>query len=91
MTSETKQTTNHEEIRRWAEEHDAVPATVRGTGDDGPGILRLDFPGGAGEDQLEHISWDEWFEKFDREDLAFIYQDRKASGEDSTFFKLVRR
>jgi hypothetical protein len=91
MASETKQTTDHEEIRRWAEEHDAVPATVRGTADHEPGVLRLDFPGGAGEDQLDHISWDEWFEKFDRENLAFLYQERKASGEDSTFFKLVRR
>jgi hypothetical protein len=54
-------------------------------------VLRIDFPGGAGEDQLEHISWSEWFEKFDRENLAFLYQEEKASGEDSTFFKLVSR
>jgi hypothetical protein len=40
---------------------------------------------------LEHISWDEWFAKFDQESLAFLYQEHKASGEDSTFFKLVRR
>ncbi len=48
----------------------------------------IDFPGGAGEDQLEHISWDEWFRKFEESNLAFPYQDEKASGEDSTFFKL---
>jgi hypothetical protein len=53
--------------------------------------LRIDFPGGAGEDQVEHISWDEWFETFDKSGLAFLYQEQKASGEDSTFFKLVRR
>jgi hypothetical protein len=40
---------------------------------------------------LEHISWDEWFEKFDRADLAFPYQEHTASGEDSTFVELVRR
>jgi hypothetical protein len=40
---------------------------------------------------LEHISWDEWFEKFDENKLAFLYQAKKASGEDSTFFKLVNR
>ena len=85
-------TTDHEEIRRWAEEHDGEPARVRGTGDgDDPGILRIDFPGGAGEDQLEHISWDAWFAKFDGEKLAFLYQEHKASGEDSTFIKLVKR
>jgi hypothetical protein len=54
-------------------------------------VLRIDFPGGAGEDELEHISWDEWFETFDANNLAFLYQERKADGEDSTFFKLVRR
>jgi hypothetical protein len=53
--------------------------------------LRIDFPGGAGADELEHISWDEGFGKFDENDLAFLYQKRKADGSDSTFFKLVRR
>jgi hypothetical protein len=91
-TSTTKQTTDHEEIRRWVEEHGGKPAVVRDTGDGGgDGVLRIDFPGGAGEDRLEHVSWDEWFREFDRNGLAFLYQDQKASGEDSTFFKLVKR
>ena len=92
MASETKTTTDHDEIRRWVEEHDGRPASVRGTerGDEA-GVLRIDFPGGAGTDELEHISWEEWFEKFEAENLAFLYQERKSSGEDSTFFKLVRR
>jgi hypothetical protein len=65
---------------------------VRGTkGDDEVGVLRIDFPGGSGEDELEHISWDEWFDKFERENLAFLYQELTAGGEDSTFFKLVSR
>ncbi|HVL94682.1 MAG TPA: hypothetical protein VM266_02370 [Solirubrobacteraceae bacterium] len=93
MASQSRTTTDHDEIRRWVEEHDGKPASVRGTerGGDNAGILRIDFPGGAGEDQLEHISWDEWFEKFDESKLAFLYQEEKASGEDSTFFKLVSR
>ncbi|MDQ3946471.1 MAG: bifunctional DNA primase/polymerase [Actinomycetota bacterium] len=92
MGSETRTTTDHEEIRRWVEEHGGRPAGVRGTGDaDDPGILRIDFPGGTGQDQLEHTTWDEWFEKFDENNLAFLYQTEKASGEDSTFFKLVKR
>jgi hypothetical protein len=91
-SSKSKTTTDHDEIRRWVEEHDGKPASVRGTENGGgAGVLRIDFPGGAGEDQLEHIGWDEWFDKFDSEKLAFLYQERKASGEDSTFFKLVSR
>jgi hypothetical protein len=90
--SDTRLTTDHDEIRRWVEEHGGKPARVRGTGGEGdPGILRIDFPGGTGQDQLEHIPWDEWFEKFEEQNLAFLYQERKADGEDSTFFKLVSR
>ncbi len=93
MASQTTTTTDHDEIRRWVEEHDGKPASVRGTdgGADDAGILRIDFPGGAGQDQLEHISWDDWFQKFEDSNLAFLYQQEKASGEDSTFFKLVSR
>jgi hypothetical protein len=92
MASETRTTTDHDEIRRWVEDHDGKPARVRGTeSGEGDGVLRIDFPGGAGEDQLEPISWDEWFRIFEENNLAFLYQDRKASGEPSTFFRLVRR
>jgi hypothetical protein len=91
MAGDSKTTTDHDTIRRWAEQRDGVPASVKGTGDDDdPGILRIDFPGGD-EDSLEPISWEEWFEKFDENKLAFLYQEKKASGEGSTFFKLVKR
>ncbi len=91
-TSESRTTTDHDEIRRWVEEHDGTPASVKGTeAGDEAGVLRIDFPGGAGEEALEHISWEDWFEKFDASNLAFLYQERKAGGEDSTFFKLVNR
>jgi hypothetical protein len=90
MSVETKRTTDHDTIREWIEKRAGVPATVRGTeSDDEPGVLRIDFPGGAGEESLEHISWDEWFRQFDEKNLCFLYQDERASGEESTFFKLT--
>jgi hypothetical protein len=91
--SDSKTTTDHDTIKQWAEARDGAPATVRGTerGGDDAGILRFDFPGGAGEDELEHISWDEFFQKFDESGLALLYQEEKASGEGSTFFKFVKR
>ena len=92
MASETKTTTDHEEIRRWVEEHGGKPAIVRRTRTgDAEGVLRIDFPGGAGEEELEHVDWEDWFRTFDENNLAFLYQERKASGKDSTFFKLIRR
>lgn len=54
-------------------------------------MLRIDFPGGAGEESLEQISWEDWFEKFEKNKLAFLYQTEKANGEPSTFFKVINR
>src|SRR3954464_10850295 len=90
--NESKTTTDHEEIRRWAEDRGGKPATVKGTesGGEDAGILRIDFPGGE-EDRLEEISWDDWFEKFDSEKLAFLYQEQVKSGDESRFFKIVTR
>lgn len=90
VTSRT--TTDHDEIRAWVEERGGTPAHVKRTGKEGDvGILRIDFPGYTGKDTLEAISWDEFFEKFDEQKLAFIYQDVTASGEPSFFNKLVSR
>jgi hypothetical protein len=93
MSSQSsKTTTNHGEIRRWAEERGARPACVKGTGGSGDtGMIRLDFPGYSGSDSLQHISWDEWFRAFDRNGLALVYQDRTADGAKSNFNKLVSR
>jgi hypothetical protein len=90
--AESKVTFDHDEIRRWAEERGAKPACVRGTGGDGDiGMIRLDFPGYSGEKSLEHIDWDEWFRKFDEQNLALLYQETTASGERSNFNKIVSR
>ena len=96
MATETQHssrvTTNHDEIRKWAEDRGASPACVRGTGGKNDvGMLRLDFPGYTGEDKLEHIDWDAWFEKFDERKLALLFQEETASGQKSNFNKLVSR
>ena len=88
----SKVTTDHDEIRRWAEDRGAKPACVKGTGDSGDvGMIRLDFPGYSGEDSLQPIEWDEWFEKFDENNLALLYQENTAHGERSNFNKIVSR
>jgi len=85
-------TTDHDVIREWVEERGGSPACVKGTGGGGDeGVLRIDFPGYSGEGSLQHIDWDDWFEKFDENSLAFLYQDRTAAGRRSNFNKLVSR
>lgn len=84
--------TDHDFIRQWAEERDAHPACVRGTGGKSDkGIIRLDFPGYTGADKLEEISWDEWFGKFDEQGLALVYQETTSGGQKSNFNKLISR
>lgn len=91
-SAESNVTTDHDFIRRWVEARGGQPACVRGTGDgEDIGMLRIDFPGYSGEESLEPISWEDWFQKFDERGLAFLYQERTASGEPSRFNKLVRR
>jgi hypothetical protein len=86
-----KQTRDHDTIRRWVEERDARPTRVKGTGGGADaGILRIDFPGFGGEEELEEISWDEFFRKFDEENLTFLYQEQTSGGEKSNFNKLIR-
>jgi hypothetical protein len=53
--------------------------------------LRIDFPGYTGAQSLEQISWDEFFEKFDNQNLAFVYQETTARGLRSNFNKLIKR
>jgi len=84
-------TTDHNEIRRWAELRDGTPAAVRATeSDDDPGVLRIRFRDES-TDQLDGISWDEFFAKFDDARLAFLYQDKTAEKDTSRFHKFVRR
>lgn len=92
MAMEGKTTTDHEAIRKWVEQRGGHPARVKGTGDgDDGGLLRINFPDYGGEERLEDISWDEFFEKFEEKHLAFLYQDKTADGKESRFSKLVRR
>src|SRR3954471_18203086 len=84
----SRTTTDHDQIRDWVESHGGRPASVKGTGGKGdPGLLRIDYPGFSGERTLKPISWDEFFQAFDRNGLAFVYQAKK----ESRFSKLVRR
>lgn len=88
----SKTTTDHNVIRTWAEERGAHPACVKDTGDKSDiGMIRLDFPGFGGESSLQEISWDDFFQKFDANNLALVYQDETAGGQKSNFNKLVKR
>jgi hypothetical protein len=92
MGNDIHLTTDHHEIRRWVEDVGGRPARARiaasGAATDVP---RLDIPGEAKNENLEPISWDDWFRKFDEAGLALLYEERGPDGSGSTFNKLVQR
>lgn len=92
MAGEVHKTTDHDEIRRWAEERGGEPAQVIGTGaEDEAGILRIQFPEYGDDQNLTAISWEDFFEKFEQERLCFTYQEQLKDGQTSRFSKLVAR
>lgn len=91
--SSAKSTTDHEEIRRWVEKRGGHPAVVAATENNrervAGGLLRIDYdePGGNDDDRLHRITWNEFFEIFDRNDLAFLHD----PAEESRFSKFVEK
>lgn len=90
QAGKSKTTTDHTEIKQWAEKRDGKPAIVKGTenNEKGGGLLRINFPGFK-EENLKEISWDEFFTIFDDRGLQFLYQETMADGKESRFFKFI--
>jgi hypothetical protein len=90
--SEAQTTTNHDEIKAWVEERGGHPARVKDTATKGSsGVLVIDYPGYSGTQTLEEITWDDFFQAFEENKLAFLYQDETSAGAESRFSKLVNR
>jgi hypothetical protein len=89
--SSAKTTTNHDEIRRWVEKRGGHPAMVDSTGNDrqAGGLLRIDYdePGGNDDERLRRIDWNEFFDIFDRNGIAFLHD----PDSDSRFSKFVQK
>lgn len=82
----TRATQDRSLIEQWARPRGASPATGEGTSsgapstfsvNDGDAGIRFNFPGHA---MFRPISWDEWFDNFERYDLAFVF-DADAPGQ----------
>ena len=89
MSVEMNITTDHRQIRLWAERSGGRPVRepVGGTT---VVVPRIEFkPDPRGRPQ--ECSWEDWFESFDRAGLALLYQEREPDGSPSTFSKLVQR
>ena len=86
--SESKKSTNRQEIEKWAADHGGVPAIIKGTENagKGEGVLRIHFPEKSKDnDSFEEISWDDFFREFEDSKLALLHDPN------SNFNKLVKR
>jgi hypothetical protein len=80
--------TDHDTIRKWAESKGGRPAAVDRTHQGGDvGIIRIMFPDAprSEHESLVEISWDEFFQEFDKRQLALLYE------KGSLFNKIVGR
>ncbi|HEV7263569.1 MAG TPA: ferritin-like domain-containing protein [Falsiroseomonas sp.] len=87
-SSGAKVTTDHDEIRRWAEAKGGTPAAVERTHEGGDvGIIRIMFPDNprSEHEALVEIPWEEFFRQFEESKLALLHE------EDSLFSKLIGR
>src|SRR5690625_1585565 len=86
-------TIDHETIRTWAQERGGFPATVRGsapgTGDEA-GVLQIGFEDETNEN-LEQISWEEFFEKFEEKALQMRYRGAPGDGDIDRFHAFDNR
>lgn len=87
--SQTKVTSDHNEIRQWAQQRGGHPATVSRSGDNrgDDALLRFNFQGES--EDLEPVSWAQFFETFDENNLVMLYQEETEQGDESRFFKFV--
>jgi len=83
-------TTDHETIRQWVEDRGGTPAHMTGETDDTARTLYIVEEDEAMEG-LEQISWDAFFETFEDEELAFVYQDRDVGETDEWLYDLIDR
>ncbi|MBN9587937.1 MAG: hypothetical protein BGN85_06400 [Alphaproteobacteria bacterium 64-11] len=79
-------TRDHELIRAWAEARGGHPARTSQPG--GGPVLRLDFR--AADENLAEASWEPFFRVFDRQKLAFLYQERTDDGRISRYHQFIR-
>jgi hypothetical protein len=94
--------TGHEAIRDWAAGRAGHPAIIDVSPEAGTQpMLRIVFGQEAYEDVdrperppnsggYDLVEWDEWFQVFDREDLALVVAEEQP-GRRESFYELIRR
>ncbi len=87
LEKDNRTTTDRDKIKRWITERKGRPTLVKSPKRSIQ--LRIDF--GESDDELEEISWDEFFRIFDNNNLALVYEEYTKDNEISRFYKFTKR
>jgi len=82
-------TTDHETIREWVETRGGTPAHRTEEADDASSLYIVRE--GEQMEGLDSLSWAEFFETFEAEGLAFVYQEQEVGETDEWVYDLVER
>lgn len=97
MSNEFKTTINHDEIKRWVEMRRGRPQIIDAPDATGDQVsIRIDFPGKEDErygvsDWAKYVTWDEFFEVFERQKLAFSYSEDRDIEDFSRAYRFIKR
>ena len=84
-------TDDREEIKSWIEDRNGIPGMERGTGENGIyTVLGIKFSWNK-NDILKEISWKEFFDKFEKYNLVFGFQEKTIRGTRSRYYKIHNR
>lgn len=89
MGAEYLSATDTDVIQKWAEDRGGAPGRVKPVDTEAPETLEIYFPDFSGTESIEALTWDEFFERMEEQDLVFVYQEETAKGEISRVGKLV--
>jgi hypothetical protein len=89
-------TSDHEEIKSWTEKHNGSPAVFDDPNAWGDKLgIRIDFPGKMDERFMSAdvksrpVSWDKFFEIFDKRNLTFVYNTKEEPNDPTMAYMIV--
>ena len=88
MFDQTKITTDHSVIRKWFEERGGIPVARVGKSPpvEDAGVLQVYFDNASIPDNVQRISWEDFFTRFDQANLALLFEDGDGK---NRFFKFI--
>lgn len=98
MHKKTKATINHQVIRQWAEKLGGKPQIIDNPQAGGDIIgIRIDLPGKldngffSESNHPKETSWEEFFDIFDKQNLALIYNENYQEVDFGSSYKFINR